>query len=444
MMQTRSRFFTTVLMLISMITSCDIVTPQLHAHPITPLQGAEIALAILRLPASRAEPALYKQDTLSAKRKLVAISAVRLAHTIVALINYANIMAGQTFKGDLQNALPVLFNNCLAPVGVLQYCEIPSLISRLKDLAFFKEKPGKENDEPSLDEPSSDEKDTQENSAPSQPTPQELLLEDLLLDDKVDNKEEITEGTNAKPDESKTLTKFRQDVLPIIECIAALTTLYKFSPAFNDAAQNHLSMFLCNQVLAFSRSLEVYIDMKGYSKTRFFLGLLMLGQLTTTADYYDKQMHIKLAALNKPGTHNNQQGDQDSDDDDDADYNWHGTWKPQWHHGHGTSQQNGYQSHGQQSHGYQAGQNNNSHNKNDEAPPPAKPSNTITLNQAYTILGVNHNTPLPEVKKTYRALVFKWHPDKNQDKPDDELEKITEKFKEINTAYEKIREHVKK
>jgi len=47
----------------------------------------------------------------------------------------------------------------------------------------------------------------------------------------------------------------------------------------------------------------------------------------------------------------------------------------------------------------------------------------------YDILGVPHNATLDEIKKAYRELALKYHPDRNKSK------EAEEKFKEINEAY---------
>ena len=53
----------------------------------------------------------------------------------------------------------------------------------------------------------------------------------------------------------------------------------------------------------------------------------------------------------------------------------------------------------------------------------------------YNILGVNKNATSAEIKKAYRKLAIKYHPDKN--KNSEKEEKIAEeKFKEISQAYQ--------
>jgi molecular chaperone DnaJ len=49
----------------------------------------------------------------------------------------------------------------------------------------------------------------------------------------------------------------------------------------------------------------------------------------------------------------------------------------------------------------------------------------------YEVLGINWDAPEEEIKKAYRRLAMKWHPDRNPDNP-----KAEEHFKEAKQAYE--------
>ncbi|MBK1994041.1 DnaJ domain-containing protein, partial [Campylobacter novaezeelandiae] len=68
----------------------------------------------------------------------------------------------------------------------------------------------------------------------------------------------------------------------------------------------------------------------------------------------------------------------------------------------------------------------------------------ISIEEAYSILELNTNATLNEVKKQYRVLAKKYHPDilnaNNVSK--EELEKGVQKFQKINEAYEKIKKHL--
>jgi DnaJ family protein B protein 4 len=58
----------------------------------------------------------------------------------------------------------------------------------------------------------------------------------------------------------------------------------------------------------------------------------------------------------------------------------------------------------------------------------------------YTILGVNRNANDDELKKAYRKLALKWHPDKNPNNKED----AQKKFQEISEAYEVLSDKQKR
>lgn len=57
----------------------------------------------------------------------------------------------------------------------------------------------------------------------------------------------------------------------------------------------------------------------------------------------------------------------------------------------------------------------------------------------YDILGVNKNATADEIKKAYRNLAFKYHPDRNQGNAEAE-----EKFKKISAAYDVLGDETKR
>ncbi|MEA3369756.1 MAG: DnaJ domain-containing protein [Campylobacterota bacterium] len=67
---------------------------------------------------------------------------------------------------------------------------------------------------------------------------------------------------------------------------------------------------------------------------------------------------------------------------------------------------------------------------------------TMSLDAAYKVLGVNASDDMNTIKKTYRKLVRQYHPDiiKSQDKDESYIEEATAKTQEINQAYEIIKE----
>ena len=54
----------------------------------------------------------------------------------------------------------------------------------------------------------------------------------------------------------------------------------------------------------------------------------------------------------------------------------------------------------------------------------------------YQILGVGKDATDEQIKKAYRKLSLKWHPDKWAVKPESEKKQAEEKFKEISRAYQ--------
>ncbi len=58
------------------------------------------------------------------------------------------------------------------------------------------------------------------------------------------------------------------------------------------------------------------------------------------------------------------------------------------------------------------------------------------MTDPYKVLGVSQNADMDDIKKQYRSLCRKYHPDANINNPD--RDKAEEKFKEIQDAYHRI------
>jgi len=74
----------------------------------------------------------------------------------------------------------------------------------------------------------------------------------------------------------------------------------------------------------------------------------------------------------------------------------------------------------------------------------ASNNDTLTLGQAYKILGVNKDNSEAEIKKAYRRLMSQHHPDKLVSKglPDEMIALATEKTQEIRKAYDLIKKNL--
>lgn len=66
---------------------------------------------------------------------------------------------------------------------------------------------------------------------------------------------------------------------------------------------------------------------------------------------------------------------------------------------------------------------------------------SMSETEAYKILGVNQSDDMDTIKKAYRKLIRKYHPDivSSQDKGESYMEEATAKTQEINQAYEAIK-----
>ena len=62
-----------------------------------------------------------------------------------------------------------------------------------------------------------------------------------------------------------------------------------------------------------------------------------------------------------------------------------------------------------------------------------------STNAAYKILEVNSAVSNEEIKKAYRKMAIKYHPDKVQHLGDDFQEMAEDKFKTLNEAYQQIK-----
>ena len=71
------------------------------------------------------------------------------------------------------------------------------------------------------------------------------------------------------------------------------------------------------------------------------------------------------------------------------------------------------------------------------------PSSQASIDQAYAALGVSDSDSDKDIKRAYRKLMSKYHPDKliGQGLPEDMVQEATIRSQEIRTAYELIQKH---
>ena len=62
----------------------------------------------------------------------------------------------------------------------------------------------------------------------------------------------------------------------------------------------------------------------------------------------------------------------------------------------------------------------------------------------YTTLEIERNASVEDIKKAFKRLALKYHPDKQQGKSEAEKKAAEEKFKEINEAYSVLSDPQKK
>eukprot|EP00930_Biecheleria_cincta_P078617 TRINITY_DN66167_c0_g1_i1.p1 TRINITY_DN66167_c0_g1~~TRINITY_DN66167_c0_g1_i1.p1 ORF type:complete len:315 (-),score=46.63 TRINITY_DN66167_c0_g1_i1:159-1079(-) len=65
-------------------------------------------------------------------------------------------------------------------------------------------------------------------------------------------------------------------------------------------------------------------------------------------------------------------------------------------------------------------------------------ANFVVNARYYDILGVEASVTAQELKKAYRQLALKWHPDKHASEPEEERKEAEEKFREISLAYDTL------
>ena len=65
--------------------------------------------------------------------------------------------------------------------------------------------------------------------------------------------------------------------------------------------------------------------------------------------------------------------------------------------------------------------------------------NRVSLTASYNVLGITNSTTDIELKKAYRKLAVKYHPDKVAHLGNDHVEVAEDKFQKLQEAYEAIK-----
>ncbi len=68
----------------------------------------------------------------------------------------------------------------------------------------------------------------------------------------------------------------------------------------------------------------------------------------------------------------------------------------------------------------------------------------MTLDRAFTLLGVTATSPLSQIKAAHRQLVIQWHPDRLQNRTEEVRRYATAKMASINEAYSLVRNDLQK
>ena len=85
-------------------------------------------------------------------------------------------------------------------------------------------------------------------------------------------------------------------------------------------------------------------------------------------------------------------------------------------------------------------ENKNKNSGNSKSNSNRSKSGSISVSEAYDILGVEGNASDAEIKKAYRVLAMMYHPDKFASLDDEAIRQATESMKQINAAWDVVKE----